>query len=163
MGAVHHPLVEGQVMDDVVVDVLVAGARGGGFQGQAQGRQVFLGAAQGGQARGLDLDHPARFQGLLHRTAGQRLHGGQRVGAGAHIGAVALAHFQHAGKGQHPHGFAHGVAADADELRQFGFRWQALAKGPGAVVDALADLLQGDIHQGALEGSGGHGKHPIIR
>ena len=124
----------------------------------AQCAQVAVVAANGCQARRLDLDHPACLQGVLHRAARQHQHGFQRIGAGAHVGAVALADFQHAGEGQHAHRFAHGVAAHAEQLGEFRLRRQALAERPMAGVDALADLLQGDVHQGALEGNG-HGRN----
>ncbi len=119
--------------------------------------EVGFAAALGGQSAGFHLDDAACLQRLLHRAAGEHQHGVQRVGAGAHVGAIALAHFQYTGEGQHAHGLSNRIAAHAESFGQFGFGGQALAQRPGAVADALMDLLQGDVDQGALLKRAWHG------
>lgn len=65
----------------------------------------------------------------------------------AHVGAVALAHFKHAAEGQHPHRFAHGVAAHTDLGGEFGLDGDALPHPPLAAFEAFAHRAHGHVHQ----------------
>ncbi|MCY1429427.1 hypothetical protein D9M71_453440 [compost metagenome] len=116
----------------------------------AQCHQVFIGAAHGCQADGLDFEDVPGFPGLLKGATGQRLQGIERIDHRPQVTAVALADFDQPGKRQHAHGFAHGVAADAQFRRQLGLGGQTLANNPDALVDTLAQLVQGLIDQGSF-------------
>ncbi len=118
--------------------------------------QVFVGTAHCSQANGLHLNDAPGFPSLFQRTTRQRLEGVERIDVQAQVTAIALANLDQAAEGQHAHGFAHGVAADAQLRGKLRFGGQALANGPGTGVDARAQLVQGLVDQGAFD-QGGHG------
>jgi hypothetical protein len=101
-------------------------------QGQARfylGQSVGIGA-QCRQSGGALFQHRAYFQLLAQAGPADGAHGIGRAGHGPDIGAVSLAHFQQAGIQQYPHGFAHGIAADAQQGGQFRFGGNAAADRP---------------------------------
>ena len=144
MRGIHQTPVEHQIAGDVGVEITVI-ATATDPQCLAQGHQVFVGAAQGRQADGFHLEDVPGFPRLFLGTARQRLHGVQRVDHRPQVAAVTLANLDQAGKRQHAHGFAHGVAADAQFGRQLGLGGQALANVPCTFGDAQAQLFQGLI------------------
>ncbi|MOA16363.1 hypothetical protein D3C78_1365750 [compost metagenome] len=146
---VYQPAVKHQVAGDVGVEIAVIVAAAD-TQGLAQCHQVFIGSAHCRQANGLDFEDVPGFPGLLKRTTGQRLQSIERIDHRPQVTAVALTDFDQPGKRQHAHGFAHGVATDAQLGGQLRLGGQALAHDPGALVDALAQLIQGLIDQGSF-------------
>ncbi|MNL28405.1 hypothetical protein D3C87_1500460 [compost metagenome] len=150
MRRIHQTTVEHQIAGDVGIEITVV-VTAADAQRFAQCHQVFIGAAQRRQANGFDFQDVPGLPRLLMGAAGQGFHGVQGVNDCPQIAAVALADLDQTGKRQHTHGFTHGVAADTQLGRQLRFGGQALADGPGACIDALAQLVQRLIDQGSFD------------
>ncbi|MNT79150.1 hypothetical protein D3C72_2184560 [compost metagenome] len=116
-----------------------------------QALEVFVGTAQRRQADGFGFEDVPHFARLLETAARQGLYGLQGVDRGPQVTAVTLANLDQPAEGQNAHGFTHGIAADTQFAGQLWLSGQALAHGPGAAGDALAQLLDGLFDQGALD------------
>src|SRR4051794_5883429 len=129
-------------------------------QQRPQLRHLLLGARQRGEPSSLGLESAPDLQDFAQLRAAEPADRAGHLAGGAHVSAVALADFEQARVRERAHGFADGVASDAELLAELGFGGDAFAEGPLALRDRRAQLLDDLVDQAGPAGGGQ--RHRII-